>query len=160
MPTLALYHPDIPQNAGTMLRLAACLGIAAHVIEPAGFDLSDRALKRAGMDYLGHVTLIRHVSWGEFEAWRAANGRRLVLLSTRASLPYPDFVFAPSDIVMVGRESSGVPEMVHEAADARLLIPMAPKLRSLNVATAAAMVLGEALRQTGGFAVPQTSAAM
>ena len=160
MPTLALYQPDIPQNAGTMLRLAACLGIAAHVIEPAGFDLSDRALKRAGMDYLGHVTLIRHVSWGEFEAWRAANGRRLVLLSTRAALPYAEFAFTPSDIVMVGRESSGVPEAVHDAADARLLIPMAPKLRSLNVATAAAMVIGEALRQTGGFPVTRSASSL
>lgn len=160
MPSLALYQPDIPQNAGTMLRLAACLGIAAHVVEPAGFDLSDRALKRAGMDYLGHVTLIRHVSWGEFEAWRAANGRRLVLLTTRGSTPYPDFRFEPSDIVMVGRETSGVPEAVHDVADARLLIPMAPKLRSLNVATAAAMVLGEALRQTNGFPVPQTASGL
>ena len=160
MPSLALYQPDIPQNTGTMLRLAACLGIAAHVIEPAGFDLSDRALKRAGMDYLGHVTLIRHVSWGEFEAWRAASGRRLVLLTTRAALPYPDFGFAPSDILMVGRESSGVPDGVHEAADARLVIPMAPKLRSLNVATAAAMVLGEALRQTAGFPVTQSASSL
>jgi tRNA (cytidine/uridine-2'-O-)-methyltransferase len=154
MPTLALYQPDIPQNAGTLLRLSACLGIAAHVIEPAGFDMSDRSLKRAGLDYLEHVTLIRHRSWGEFEAWREANGRRLVLLTTRAETPYPEFSFAPSDIVMVGRESSGVPEIVHEAADARLRIPMTPGLRSLNVATAAAMVIGEALRQTGGFSAP------
>ena len=151
MPTLALYQPDIPQNTGTLLRLSACLGIAAHVIEPAGFDMSDRSLKRAGLDYLEHVTLIRHLSWNEFEAWREANRRRLVLLTTKAATPYPEFVFAPSDIIMVGRETSGVPEIVHEVADARLLIPMVAGLRSLNVATAAAMVLGEALRQTGGF---------
>ena len=160
MPTLALYQPDIPQNAGTLLRLSACLGIAAHVIEPTGFDMSDRSLKRAGLDYLEHVTLIRHRSWGEFEAWREANGRRLVLLTTRGSTPYADFIFAPSDIVMVGRETSGVPETVHEVADARLLIPMAAGRRSLNVATAAAMVLGEALRQTGGFPVTQSASSL
>jgi tRNA (cytidine/uridine-2'-O-)-methyltransferase len=151
MPSLALYQPDIPQNAGTLLRLSACLGIATHVIEPAGFDMSDRSLKRAGLDYLEHVTLIRHRSWGEFEAWREANGRRLVLLTTKGVTPYADFGFEPSDIVMVGRETSGVPEIVHDVADARLLIPMLPGRRSLNVATAAAMVVGEALRQTGGF---------
>ena len=160
MPTLALYQPDIPQNAGTLLRLSACLGIAAHVIEPTGFDMSDRSLKRAGLDYLEHVTLIRHRSWGEFEAWREANGRRLVLLTTRGTTPYADFIFAPSDIIMVGRETSGVPETVHEAADARLLIPMVNGLRSLNVATAAAMVVGEALRQTGGFAIPQAASSL
>jgi tRNA (cytidine/uridine-2'-O-)-methyltransferase len=154
MPSLALYQPDIPQNAGTLFRLSACLGLAVHMIEPAGFDASDRSLKRAGLDYLAFVTLIRHLSWREFEAWRAANGRRLVLLTTRAATPYLDFSFAPSDIVMVGRESSGVPQEVHDAADARLTIPMASKLRSLNVATAAAMALGEALRQTNGFPAP------
>jgi tRNA (cytidine/uridine-2'-O-)-methyltransferase len=153
MPSLALYQPDIPQNAGTLLRLAACLGIAAHVVEPAGFDMSDRSLKRAGLDYLEHVTLIRHRSWGEFEAWREGNGRRLILFTTRAALPYSEFAFEPSDIIMVGRETSGVPETVHAAADARLLIPMVSGLRSLNVATAAAMAIGEALRQTGGFQV-------
>jgi tRNA (cytidine/uridine-2'-O-)-methyltransferase len=153
MPSLALYQPDIPQNAGTLLRLAACLGIAAHVVEPAGFDMSDRSLKRAGPDYLEHVTLIRHRSWGEFEAWREGNGRRLILFTTRAALPYSEFAFEPSDIIMVGRETSGVPETVHAAADARLLIPMVSGLRSLNVATAAAMAIGEALRQTGGFQV-------
>ena len=153
MPSLALYQPDIPQNAGNMLRLCACLNLEAHVIDPAGFDLSDRALKRAGMDYLAHITPIRHLGWGEFEAWRKANGRRLVLLTTKAAQPYADFIFARDDVILVGRESAGVPDAVHDAADARLLIPMAPGLRSLNVSTAAAMVLGEALRQTGGYPV-------
>ena len=151
MVALALYQPDIPQNAGTLLRLGACLGVAVHLIEPAGFDASDRNLKRAGLDYLPYVDLERHLSWDAFEQWRAASGRRLVLLTTKASLPYADFTFAAGDILMVGRESSGVPDDVHAAAEARLLIPMRAGLRSLNVAVAAAMVLGEALRQTNGF---------
>jgi len=151
MVALALYQPDIPQNAGTLLRLGACLGVAVHLIEPAGFDASDRNLKRAGLDYLPYVDLERHLSWDAFEQWRAASGRRLVLLTTKATLPYADFTFAAGDILMVGRESSGVPDDVHAAAEARLLIPMRAGLRSLNVAVAAAMVLGEALRQTNGF---------
>ncbi len=146
---LALYQPDIPQNAGTMLRMCACLGIGAAIIEPAGFPVSDRHFRRAGMDYLDHVTIDRHVSWRTFRDWQSAQGRRLVLLSTRAALPYTQFDFRPDDVLMVGRESAGVPEDVHAAADARLLIPVAPGLRSLNVAVAAAMVVGEALRQTG-----------
>ena len=151
MPSLALYQPDIPQNAGTILRLCACLDVEAHVIEPAGFDLSDRALRRAGMDYLVLVRLIRHPSWGDFEAWRAKSGRRLVLLTTSAKLPYAGFAFDPDDIILLGRESAGVPEAVHAAAAEQLLIPTVAGLRSLNVATAAAMVLGEALRQTKAF---------
>ena len=153
MPSLCLYQPDIPQNAGTILRLCACLAVEVHVIEPAGFDLSDRALRRAGMDYLAHVSPIRHPSWGDFETWRAGNSRRLVLLTTRARQAYAGFSFARDDILLLGRESAGVPGAVHKAADARLMIPMAPDLRSLNVATAAAMVLGEALRQTSSFPV-------
>jgi tRNA (cytidine/uridine-2'-O-)-methyltransferase len=153
MPSIALYQPDIPQNAGTILRLCACLGVEVHVIEPAGFDLSDRALRRAGMDYLAHVRLIRHPSWGDFETWRRENPRRLVLLTTRGTRPYLDLQFGSDDIILLGRESAGVPPIVHEAADERLVIPMIAGLRSLNVATAAAMVLGEALRQTGGFPV-------
>jgi tRNA (cytidine/uridine-2'-O-)-methyltransferase len=151
MPSLVLYQPDIPQNVGAMLRLCACLAVEVHVIEPAGFDISDRALKRAGMDYLAHIDPIRHLTWGDFEAWRKREGRRIVLLTTKAAQPYAEFMFAPDDMILVGRESAGVPDAVHQAADARLLIPMAPGLRSLNVATAAAMVLGEALRQTRGF---------
>jgi tRNA (cytidine/uridine-2'-O-)-methyltransferase len=131
--------------------LCACLAVEVHVIEPAGFDISDRALKRAGMDYLAHIDPIRHLTWSDFEAWRKHEGRRIVLLTTKAAQPYAEFMFAPDDMIVVGRESAGVPDAVHQAADARLLIPMAPGLRSLNVATAAAMVLGEALRQTRGF---------
>jgi len=156
MPSLALYQPDIPQNAGNILRLCACLAVEIHVIEPAGFDLSDRALKRAGMDYLTHVHPIRHLSWGNFETWRRKAARRLVLLTTAGTLPYADLAYADDDIILVGREAAGVPEAVHAAADERVVIPMAKGLRSLNVASAAAMVLGEALRQTGGFPAVET----
>ena len=149
--TLALYQPDIPQNAGTMLRLCACLGLDAAIIEPAGFPVSDRHFRRAGLDYLDAVTIDRHVSFAAFEAWRRAAGRRLVLLTTHAAMPYPRFAFAPGDVLLVGRESAGVPPAVHDAADARLLIPMRPGFRSINVAVAAATVLGEAMRQTGGW---------
>ena len=154
MVSLVLYQPDIPQNTGTMLRLCACLGVDAHVVEPTGFDLSDRALKRAGLDYLAQVRLVRHLSWEKFAAWRAACGRRLVLATTGGTLPYTGFGFADDDLILMGRESAGVPDAVHQAADARVIIPMAAGLRSLNVATAAAMILGEALRQTGGFPKP------
>lgn len=146
---LALYQPDIPQNCGTMLRLCACLGVEATIIEPAGFPVSDRHFRRSGMDYLDAVNVSRHVSWRAFEDWRAPTGRRLVLLSTSAALPFTDFAFAPNDILMVGRESAGAPPEVHAAADARILIPIKPGMRSLNVAVCAAMALGEALRQTG-----------
>jgi tRNA (cytidine/uridine-2'-O-)-methyltransferase len=148
---LALLQPDIPQNAGTMLRLCACLGLEAALIEPAAFPLTDRHFRRAGLDYLDQVMMTRHLSWRNFEQWRATNGRRLLLLSTRASQPYQDFAFRPGDIVMVGRESAGAPEEVHRAADARLRVPLRAGARSLNVAVAAAMVLGEALRQIDGF---------
>jgi tRNA (cytidine/uridine-2'-O-)-methyltransferase len=153
-PAIALYQPDIPQNAGNILRLAACLGVTAHVIEPAGFDLSDRALRRAGMDYLGQATLVRHAAWAQFESWRVSSRQRLVLVTTGGTTPYVDFRFAAGDVLLFGRESAGVPEAVHAAADARLVIPMRPGLRSINVAAAVAMVLGEALRQTGGFPPP------
>lgn len=151
MVALALFEPDIPQNTGTILRLAACLDVTVHVIGPAGFDLSDRALRRAGMDYLTRADIARHVDWAAFQTARAASGSRLILMTTRAALPYTAFAFAPHDIVLLGRESAGVPEIVHAAADARLIVPMVPGLRSLNVAVAAAMALGEALRQTDGF---------
>jgi tRNA (cytidine/uridine-2'-O-)-methyltransferase len=149
---LALFQPDIAPNTGTILRLCACLGVEAHIIEPAGFPISDRAFRRAGMDYLDRVALTRHVSWPAFEAWRRAEHLRLVVLSTRAALSYVEYVFRPEDVLLLGQESSGVPQEVHDAADARLVIPMRPSLRSLNVAVAAAMVAGEALRQLGGFA--------
>lgn len=149
MLTLALFQPDIPQNTGTMLRLCACLGIGAAIIEPAGFPVTDKAFRRAGMDYLDQVDLQRHSSWIAFEAWRRDADRRLVLLSTKANLPYTAFGFAAGDILLLGRESAGVPELVHAAADARLRIPLVGAMRSLNVAVAAAMVAGEALRQIG-----------
>jgi len=151
MIALALYQPDIPQNAGTMLRLCACLGVEAHLIEPAGFDASERTFRRSGMDYLGHVRLLRHHSWDHFARWRQESGRRLLLLTTKGDTPYTAFPYASGDILMMGRETVGVPDAVHAAADARLVIPMQGGFRSLNVATAAAMVMGEALRQTGGF---------
>ena len=145
---LALFQPDIPQNAGTMLRACACLGVGAAIVEPAGFPVSDRHFRRAGMDYLEHVDIARHVSFSAFEDWRREAGRRLVLLTTQGATPYTDFVFRPDDVLMVGRESAGAPPQVHAAADAKIVVPIRPELRSLNVAVAAAMVLGEALRQT------------
>lgn len=144
---LALYQPDIPQNAGTLLRSAACLGVAVDLIEPAGFDISDRRFRRAGLDYLDALELRRHVSFEAFETWRRAEGLRLVLATTAAATPYTEHRFGPQDVLMVGRESAGVPPHVHEAAEARVAVPMRPGMRSLNVAVAAAMILGEALRQ-------------
>ena len=148
---IALYQPDIPQNTGTTLRLCACLGIEAHIIQPAGFPTSDRAFRRAGMDYLDAVALIRHTSWETFEAWRRGQGHPLVLFSTGATVSYLEYRYGDDDVLLFGRESAGVPVEVHEAADARLLIPMRPGLRSLNVAVAAAMAAGEALRQIGSM---------
>ncbi len=151
---LALYQPDIPQNAGTMLRACACLGVEAAIIGPAGFPVTDSAFRRAGMDYLDLVTIRRHASFDAFQSWRAAlaeagAARRLLLLSTRAATPYTACAYQPGDILLVGRESAGVPDDVYAAADMALRIPMAPPARSLNVAVAAAMVMGEALRQLG-----------
>lgn len=145
---IALYQPDIPGNTGTILRLAACLGFGVDIIEPAGFDISDRNLKRAGMDYLSAVALTRHVNWGRFEDWRATSGRRLVLASTKAAGRYTDFAFHDNDILLFGRESAGVPDHVHETADSRILIPMLEGQRSINLAMSVAMISGEALRQT------------
>lgn len=150
---IALYQPDIPQNTGTILRLAACLGVAAHIIEPAGFPITDAAFRRAGMDYLDRVAIRRHVTFAAFDAWRRGEGHRLALLTTAGAVPYVDFAFRADDILLLGRESAGVPDTVHAAADARLAIPMQSGLRSLNVAVAAAMALGEALRQTQGFPI-------
>jgi tRNA (cytidine/uridine-2'-O-)-methyltransferase len=147
---LALYEPVIAQNTGTILRLCACLGVTAHIIEPAGFPVSDRAFRRAGMDYLDQVILRRHHSWATFDAWRRGETLRLVLLTTRATTSYLDHRYRADDVLLFGRESAGVPDAVHAAADARLTIPMRQSLRSLNVAMACAMVVGEALRQAGG----------
>lgn len=148
---LALYQPDIPQNAGTMLRTCACLGVDAAIIEPAGFPTSDRHFRRAGMDYLDQVSIVRHESFRDFETWRRAQtpARRLVLLTTRGACDYRDAVYGAEDVLLVGRESAGVPPEVHAASDLRVAIPMVPSARSLNVAIAAAIVLGEALRQIG-----------
>jgi tRNA (cytidine/uridine-2'-O-)-methyltransferase len=149
---LVLFKPDIPQNAGTLLRTAACLGVAVDLVEPCGFILSDRHYRRAGLDYLEQVALVRHSSWQAFLASRSRGGcGRLVLLTTRASLPYVAFSFLESDDILVGSESAGVPDSVHALADARLRVPMVAQARSLNVAVAASMVLGEALRQTQCF---------
>ncbi len=148
---IALYEPDIPQNTGTILRLCACLGLEAHIIEPAGFPVSDRAFRRAGMDYLDQVALTRHGSFAAFEDWRRRERLKLVVLTTAATHSYLDHCYEPDQVLLFGRESAGLPQAVHEAADARLRVSVRPGLRSLNVAMAAAMVAGEALRQTGGF---------
>ena len=149
---LALYQPDIPGNTGTMLRMAACLGVAVDIIEPAGFDVSDRHLRRSGLDYLDQAAITRHRSWNAFEGWRREARLRLVLATTAGALPYTGFAFADGDCVLMGRESAGVPEAVHAAADARIVVPIRAGMRSLNVAVAAAMILGEGLRQTRGYA--------
>lgn len=146
---LALYQPDIPQNTGSILRLAVCLGVEVDLIEPAGFVLSDRQFRRAGLDYAERAVLRRWSSWQAYLAGRS--GGRLLLLTTRGDAAYVNFAFRPDDTLLLGRESAGVPDDVHATAAARLRIPMAPACRSLNVALAAAMVLGEALRQTGGW---------
>ena len=154
---LALFQPDIPQNCGTLIRLTAALGVGLDIIEPCGFLLDDRRLKRAGLDYHALAAVRRHPSWSAFRtAFQASPGSpenrgRLLLLTTGGDCPYTDFAFRAGDTLLLGRESAGVPAEVHAAADARLVIPLMPGCRSLNVAQAGAMALGEALRQTGGF---------
>ncbi len=151
---LALFQPDIPQNTGTLLRLGACLDVELDIIEPCGYIFSEKTLKRAGMDYLHLVKYRRHKSWEHFLQYRAEypdEYGRIVLLTTHATEPYYNFKFQPNDIILMGRESAGVPEEVHHTADARLLIPMNENARSINVAVSAVMVVGECLRQTGGF---------
>lgn len=151
---IALYQPDIPQNTGTILRLCACLNLTAHIVEPAGFVATDRAFRRAGLDYLDLVALVRHRSWRHFDTWRRGERHRLILFTTASSASYLDYRYQADDILLFGRESAGVPDEVHEAVDARLRIPMRQGVRSLNVALAAAMAAGEALRQTGGMKAP------
>jgi tRNA (cytidine/uridine-2'-O-)-methyltransferase len=146
---IALYQPDIAQNTGTVLRLCACVGLEAHIVEPAGFPVTDRAFRRAGMDYLDRVTIVRHSGWTAFESWRTGAKARLLLFTTSGAASYLAFTYRNGDVLLFGRESAGVPENVHAAADARLLIPMREGLRSLNVAMSVAMAAGEALRQTG-----------
>lgn len=148
---LALYQPDIANNTGTLIRLGACLGVTIHLIHPTGFPFSARALARAGLDYLDHATVREHASWSQFDAWRRAEKRRLVLLTTKAEQSAYDARYEVDDILMVGRESAGVPDAVAEACDLLLRIPMRPGLRSINVALAATLILGEAKRQTDGF---------
>ena len=144
---IALYQPDIPGNTGTIIRTAACFGMGVDIIEPAGFDLSDRALKRSGMDYVEQAAMARHLNWQAFEAWRKSAGRRVVLASTKAAMPYTSFRFHEDDVLLFGRESSGVPDNVHNEADARILIPMAMGRRSLNLAVSVGIIASEALRQ-------------
>lgn len=147
---IALYQPDIAQNTGTILRLCACFGLEAHIIEPAGFPVSDRGFRRAGMDYLGQVEIVRHAAWDAFEQWRnrvTPERPRLIAFTTKAERSYLDAQYQPDDVLLFGRESAGLPDAVHAAADMRVLIPMRPGMRSLNVAMAAAMAVGEATRQ-------------
>ncbi len=144
---IALYQPDIPGNAGTIIRTAACLGLGVDIIEPAGFDLSDRALKRSGMDYVEQAAMARHLNWEAFDIWRKSEHRRLILASTKAAMPYTKFNFNDDDIVLFGRESSGVPDNIHQNADVRILIPMVEGRRSLNLAVSVGIIASEALRQ-------------
>jgi tRNA (cytidine/uridine-2'-O-)-methyltransferase len=148
---LALYQPDIAQNTGTMLRLGACLGVRVHIIHPTGFPFSDKTMKRAALDYLDHADVTEHASWAHFHEWQVESGRRLVLLTTKASSLVYEATYQPGDILMMGRETAGVPDLVADAAQLRVRIPMRPGMRSLNVAVAASLVLGEALRQTRHF---------
>jgi tRNA (cytidine/uridine-2'-O-)-methyltransferase len=148
---LVLYQPDIPQNTGTLLRLGACLGVRLHIIHPTGFAFSDKTLKRGGLDYLDHADFTEHVSYGQFDSWRRQQGRRLVLLTTKATQSAYAVAYGENDLLMVGRESAGVPEAVAADADLKIRIPMRDGLRSINVALAATLILGEAKRQTDGF---------
>ncbi len=148
---LALYQPDIAQNTGTLLRFGACMGVAVHIIHPAGFALTDRGVKRAGLDYLDRAALVEHAEWTAFQSWRSAGNHRLVVLTTKAADRYCDFAFRGGDVLLLGRESAGLPETVHDQADARLAIPQTAGTRSLNMAIAGAVAASEALRQIGGF---------
>lgn len=151
---LALFQPDIPQNTGTLLRLGACLDLPIDIIEPCGFIFNERAMKRAGMDYLNLANYRRHNSWQDFLEYREQHPQeygRLVLMTTKANIPYTDFKFEPNDIILMGRESAGVPDSIHQMVDSRLIIPMNQNARSINVAVSAVMVIGEALRQTNLF---------
>ncbi|GGZ36393.1 tRNA (cytidine(34)-2'-O)-methyltransferase [Asticcacaulis endophyticus] len=150
-----LYQPDIPQNLGSAIRLAACLEVSLDIIEPCGFPLNDKAIKRAAMDYGGCADVSRHDSWEKFKIWRASSApaSRVILFTTKSASPYCDFLFQPDDILLFGRESAGVPEDVHAYTDARLFIPISAQARSINVINSASMALGEALRQTNTFPV-------
>lgn len=149
---LGLFQPDIPQNLGAAIRLAACLGVPLDVIEPCGFPLDDRSVRRAAMDYAGQAEVMRHASWTDFLSVKRG---RLVLFTTRGATPFHDFAFDADDVLLFGRESAGAPDEVHAAADARVFIPLAAGARSLNVVTAATLALGEGLRQIRAFPKPQ-----
>ena len=151
MVSLALYQPEIPSNTGTLMRLSACLNVPLHVIGPTGFSMDDRALRRAGLDYRDRSLTQTHVDFESFQQAQAWTAPRLVLMTTSAQTPYTEFTFRADDIILMGRETAGVPDWLHQRADARLLIPMMPQTRSLNMALAAGLVVGEALRQTGAF---------
>ena len=151
---LALYQPDIPQNTGTLMRLCAAMNVPLDIVEPCGFAFDEKKIRRSAMDYMDHLDMARHSNWDQFQ--EAKGPRRLILLTTKAAVPYTEFEFQANDILLAGRESAGVPDDVHNAADARIVVPMHPGLRSLNVAVSCAMVLGEALRQTGQFPIPDT----
>lgn len=153
---LALFEPDIPPNLGTLLRLGACLQVPVHVIEPCGFPFSVQAVRRSALDYLEHAEILRHASWEHFLAERPAG--RLLLMTSKGAEPYHRFAFREDDIIIMGRESQGAPDYVHQAAEARLVIPIKPGLRSINIATAAAMVLGQALSQLDAFPSPAPKA--
>lgn len=149
---LALFEPDIPQNTGALIRLSACLGVPLHIIEPCGFPFDEARVRRAAMDYYELARITRHISWNAFLDHRQSAGSgRLVLLTTRAATPYTAFAFAPGDVLLLGRESSGVPDGVRGQVSSQVSVPMQAGARSLNVAMAAAMVVGEALRQTNSF---------
>ena len=151
MLSIALYQPDIPQNTGTILRLAACFGVTVHIIEPCGFSFSSQSLRRAGLDYIERTKLKKHADWKSFDTWNQSTNQRLLLFTTRGSVNYTEFTFKDNDILLMGRESAGVPEIVHDRVDAKLVIPMTTGERSLNVAVATGMALGESLRQTKQF---------
>lgn len=153
MPAIALYEPDIPQNTGTLLRLGACLNLPIHIIEPAGFRLDDKALRRAGLDYWEHATMIRHSDWHAFETWRRHKNCRLILATTKTDTAYTDTTYQMNDILLAGRESAGVPDHVHTSTDISITIPMQENQRSINVALAIAMIAGEMLRQTDSWPV-------
>ena len=146
---IALYQPDIPQNTGTILRLAACFGLPVDIIEPCGFVWNDKQMRRAGMDYLDNVDVVRHMSWETFQ--QTYKGKRLVLMTTHGSVPHTQFQFDKDDILLFGRESAGVPEDVHNYVDARIRIPMKQNERSINLAMSCAIAVSEAMRQTNLF---------
>ncbi len=152
---LAFYQPDIPQNLGAAIRLGACMGVVVEVIEPCGFPLSDKAIRRSAMDYGDPGKVIRRADWATFAAEARRDGGRVVLFTTRGATPLHDFAFHENDVLLFGRESAGVPDEVHEGSDARVIIPIRPETRSLNVTVSAAIALAEALRQTGGFPSPR-----